>query len=35
MLKNKQIAKNRSGLAGGQWWGSSGTKSLVFSINGL
>jgi hypothetical protein len=34
-LKNKQIAKNRSGLAGGQWWVSRGTKYPIFAINGL
>ena len=30
-LKNNQIAKNRSGLAVGQWWVSSGAKSPIFS----
>nr|DAO96469.1 MAG TPA: hypothetical protein [Caudoviricetes sp.] len=34
-LKNKQIAKNRSGLAVGQWWVSSGAKSSIFFIRGL
>nr|DAF96644.1 MAG TPA: Late transcription unit A [Siphoviridae sp. ctfrT39]DAG03866.1 MAG TPA: Late transcription unit A [Siphoviridae sp. ct0vA12] len=35
LLKNKQIAKNSSGQAVGQWCGSRGTISPVFSINGL
>nr|DAE17212.1 MAG TPA: hypothetical protein [Siphoviridae sp. ctbvd11] len=34
-LKNKQIAKNRSGLAVGQWWVSSGARNAIFAINGL
>ena len=35
LLKNKQIAKNRSGLAVGQWCGSRGTKYAIFIISGL
>ena len=35
LLKNKQIAKNRCGLAVGQWCGSKGTKYAVLAIRGL
>ncbi len=34
-LKTKQIEKNRSGLAVGQWCGSRGTKYAIFIIRGL